>query len=165
MLWQQLDIALKGAGGSASTCQEGVGERKVCQAILQSQPLLALGPTAAAAAATWRVVGGSAAGQLLQLAPSTPRRAAVTAAAPLPAFPFSYSFLIFFFPHCLKSPWKPQKALGRKGPAHLHGMLSALDRRGAGWNTAGNEVHARHLLHLPESQGSVAASPSASCSV
>lgn len=50
MLWQQLDIALKGAGGSASTCQEGVGERKVCQATLQLQPLLVLSPAAAAAA-------------------------------------------------------------------------------------------------------------------
>lgn len=100
MLWQQLDIALKGAGGSASTCQEGVGERKVCQAILQSQPLLALSPTAAAAAAaaTWRFVRSSAAGQLLQLAPSTAPRAAL----PLPqhrllAFSFIYSFFSFFF--------------------------------------------------------------------
>lgn len=90
MLWQQLDIALKGAGGSASTCQEGVGERKVCQAILQSQPLLALSP----AAATWRFVWGSAAGQLLQLALSTARRAAVPLPQhQLPVFPF-----IFFIP-------------------------------------------------------------------
>lgn len=64
----------------------------------------------------------------------------------------------------LKCPWKPRRGSGRKGPAHLHGMMPALRRRGAGWNSAGNEVLARHLLHLPERQGSVAASPSTSCS-
>jgi len=83
--------------------------------------------------------------------------------AAAPAARLAFDLLPFFFP--LPPAWNPHEKGVRRGPAHLNGMMPALDRRGAGWNAAGNEAHARHLLHLPESQGSVAASPSTSCSV
>lgn len=88
--------------------------------------------------------------------------AASAAAAPARP-PLIYAFFYSPIPR-LKCPWKPARGSGRKGPAHVHGMMPALRRRGAGWNSAGNEVLVRHLLHLPERQGSVAASPSTSCS-